>query len=354
MISVIPRVKVFATTGSKKLAQGVCSALTERLPSQLRGNKPMHLSEVRVEKFSNENLLTQVENVRGCLVVVIHTQTTYLHDNLFELFNILDAVQNAHAADVYVVFPYMPYARSDLKNQPRISAMAKRFADILCKAYSIKHVLLMDPHEGHIKHFFEPAADEITASYLLIDYIQKRYFPEHPSENCTLVFADAGAAKRFERVPDMLGIPSAYFDKRRANHDEKPEIKRLVGEVRERDCIILDDEILTARTLLEDAETLFKPENGAKSVSSAAIHGVLSRNGTSDARFIAELEESPIEQFILTTSVPVEEKVAGRKKFKLLNTDALLAEGIARIVTQESVTSLHDLESVNLYRPSYE
>lgn len=353
MISIIPQVKVLTTSGSRKLAQGVCAELTHRLPSQLRAGKSMQLSEVNVEKFSNENILVQVENVRGCLVVVIVTQTNFLHDNLFEFFAILDAVDNAHAADVFVVFPCMPYARSDLKNKPRISAMAKRLADFLCKTYNIKNVLLMDPHDGHVKHYFEPAADEITASYLLVDYIQKKYFPTHAKEGCTLVFADAGAAKRFERVPDLLGIPSAYFDKRRANHDEQPEVKRLVGDVRERDCIILDDEILTARTLLADAETLLKPENKARSVSSATIHGVLARKSVSNEEFIASLEASPIEQFILTSSVPVE-KVEGREKFKVLNTNALIAEGIARIVTQESVTELHSLESVDKYRPSYD
>ena len=164
-------VKVFSTTGSEVLASEVCESLKPRLPDQLIPGRELVLSRSNVQRFSNQNIQVQVDNVRGHFVVVIHTQVPPVNDGLIELFALLDAINNARPADVLLVFPYMPYVRSDRKNKPRISTMAHRLAHILSVSFEIKRVILLDPHDSHIKHYFNPVADEISAIYLMIDWM---------------------------------------------------------------------------------------------------------------------------------------------------------------------------------------
>ncbi|MCX6779005.1 MAG: ribose-phosphate diphosphokinase, partial [Candidatus Magasanikbacteria bacterium] len=248
-------VKVFATTGSEELAQNVCRALERRLPANLQPTEGL-LGKVEITRFSNDNLMAKIDNVRGHFVVIIHTQVPPVNDHLIELFTLLDAIENSGAEDVLLVFPYMPYARSDRKNQPRISTMAPRLAHIFVNSFGIRRVLLLDPHDGHTKHFFTPAADEISALYLLADYIKTQFFLEKKKEECAIVFADAGAAKRFGHLAHLVSLPVAYIDKDRPDNGENPDIKKVVGDVRGKFCILIDDEILTGGTVIGDTKIL--------------------------------------------------------------------------------------------------
>jgi len=341
-------VKVFATRGSDILAEEVCTALEHRLPDMLQPGDHLTLSRPEITVFSNENILVKVENVRDHFVVVIHTQTPPVNEGLIELFALLDAICNAKPADILLVFPYMPYARSDQKNEPRISTMGCLLPCFFSNPpLEIKRVILLDPHDSHLKHYFRPAADEITATFLLIDYLNREVFTRKPRENTVLVFADAGAAKRFAYIPHTLGLNEAYIAKERRDNTEKPVVKRVVGEVGDKNCILFDDEILTGGTAIGDARLLL--EKGANSVSMLAIHPIFADNNLTTAELIQRFENSPIERFIITDSVPVRHKLEGASKFTVLSIAGLLAEAIKRTVLGESLTELYNPEMVSLY-----
>lgn len=197
-------VKVFSTRGSDVLAKAVCKALKTRLPKELWPESCQKLARSKVVRFSNENLQIQVENVRDHFVVVIHSQVPPVSERLIELFCLLDAIKGARPADVLLVFPYYLYARSDKKNQPRISTMGYRLAHILYHSFRIDRVLLLDPHDDHIKHYFDPVADEITSIYLFADYLERNVFNFRAKEESVLVFPDEGASKRYSDFARLL------------------------------------------------------------------------------------------------------------------------------------------------------
>lgn len=343
----IRAVKVFATTGSEALARDICGSLQIRLPKSLQPETGL-FGNSRVERFSNDNLQVQVDNVRGHFVVVVHTQVPPVNDHLIELFALLDAVENARPKDVLLVFPYMPYARSDRKNKPRISTLAPRLADILVNSFGIRRVILLDPHDTHTKHYFKPAADEISALYLLADYVQREIFSAHPKEECSIVFADAGAAKRFGQLAYLLKLPVAYIDKDRPDDTEQPKLKEIVGDVKGRFCLMIDDEILTGGTVLGDTASLL--QSNASGVTMLAIHPPLDDKKTSAGEVIQKLEGSPLERVVVTNSIPIAHKLADPSKFVVLSVAPLLAEAIGRTVQDDSLTVLHDPQNVHLYR----
>ena len=342
-------VKVFSTRGSDILAKEVCSALQLRLPEELQTNGCLKLGRSRVSRFSNENIQVQVENVRDHFVVVIHSQVPPVNERLIELFALLDALKGARPADILFVFPYYPYARSDKKNQPRISTMAFRLANILNHSFGIERVLLLDPHDDHIKHYFDPVADEITSIYLLLDYLEKNVFNFQPKEESVLVFPDEGASKRYSGFARLLRISTAYIDKGRRDNREEPEIKGIIGDVKDKFCLMIDDEILTGKTAMKDATRIL--EEGGRSVWMIAPHAVFADKNMAKADLIQKLEGSSIEKFIVTTSIPnTAEMVSGRTKFVVLPVEFLLAEAIKRTVLGQSITELYDPKSVDLYR----
>lgn len=341
-------IKVFATRGSIPLAGVVCAFLRDRLPKELQVDGGLSLGNVKIERFANDNILVHVENVRDHLVVLIHSQVPPVDKRLIELFHLIDAIKNSHAADILVVFPYMPYARSDRKDQPRISTFSKTLAGIL-NFMGVRRVILLDPHDPHLKHYFDPAADEISAIYLLVDYLEREFLTQELKARSVMVFPDAGAAKRFERIPALLGLPEAYIPKERDNRGEA-RANGVVGDVEGKHCLMLDDEILTGGTAIDDVAMLL--QQGAKSVSMVAVHPILSHKTLSAAKLVQRIEASAIERFIVTDSVPVHPKLkqAGASKFTVLPIAPLLAEAIAREVKGESLTALHQPKNVSLYR----
>lgn len=340
-------VKIFATRGTQEIAENIFSA-AKPIISQASVNN-LSLGIPTFNEFSNENIICQVDNVRGCFAVVIHTQTPPVDRGILELFNLLDAIINAQSLDVLLVFPYMPYARSDRKNQPRISVMAERLADIISTSFGIKRVILLDPHDSHVKHYFKPAADEITAIYLISEYIKERVFKTYSKETCVIAFPDAGAAKRFKRISSVLDLPTAYIDKDRPGNDEDPEIKKIVGDVDGKVCLLIDDEILTGGTSTKDAKSLIK--GGANNICAIAVHGTLADKDIPQEEFIRQKEASVIDEFIITDSVPVRHKITSSKtKFVILSVYSLLAQAIIRTVCNQSLTELHEPENVHLYR----
>jgi len=340
-------VKVFSTTGSEVLASEVCESLKPRLPDQLIPGRELVLSRSNVQRFSNQNIQVQVDNVRGHFVVVIHTQVPPVNDGLIELFALLDAINNARPADVLLVFPYMPYVRSDRKNKPRISTMAHRLAHILSVSFEIKRVILLDPHDSHIKHYFNPVADEISAIYLMINYLEREFFNTVHKKDSVVVFSDPGSATRYKTVAYLLGLPTAYVEKDRPDDSEKPKFSKIVGDVKGKHCLLIDDEILTGSTAIGDAEIL--KSEGAVSVSMLAVHPILRDKELTQAQLIEKLDRSLIERFIVTNSIPQEPGIFS-SRFTVLSIAPFLGEAIKRSIVGQSLTELHKLESVKIYR----
>lgn len=348
-MSLASPVKVFATRGSDGLAREVCGHLKCLLPEELQPAGGLSLGKVEVKEFSNDNTIVQIENVEAHSVVVIHTQAPPVDKRLIELFHLLDAIKNARADDVLLVFPYYPYARSDRKDQPRISTFAKTLADILTKTFNIKRVILLDPHDSHIQHYFDPAADVISAIYLLIDYLEREILTPELREKSVIVFSDAGAGRRYGEIPEILGLPEAYIPKKRKDNSETARVKKIIGDVDKKFCIMVDDEICTGGTVIEDTELLIA--NGASSVCMAAVHAIFAKRGLPDSEIIKMLENSPIERFIVTDTVPVRHKIVGaEKKIVVLPVARLLAEAIRRTVLGQPLTALYDYENVPSYR----
>lgn len=339
-----PPIKIFSTKGSKVLAEKIYENL-RKFPLL-----ESSLGMVDVTWFPNQNIQLQIDDVRDRLAVVIHTQSPPVSDGTIELFALLDAISNASPADVLLVFPYMPYVRSDRKDQPRISVMGFRLPHILNNSFGIKRVILLDPHDVHVKHYFYPVADEITAMYLMINYLKKYTFLD--ANQVVIVFADVGAIKRYEKIAHLLGLPSAFIEKYRRDDNEKPEIKRIIGNVKDCICIVVDDEILTGGTAIGDVEALL--DEGAKRISDmVAIHPIIMSEKLSEEELMRKLAYSPVERFIFTDSIIHDwsKMEFSFPKFTFLSIAPLLAEAIKRSAVGESLTELHKLESVKLYYP---
>ncbi|HRK20578.1 MAG TPA: ribose-phosphate diphosphokinase, partial [Fimbriimonadaceae bacterium] len=299
--------------------------------------------EVSVSRFSNENIEVQVGNVRDHIAIVVHTQTPPVNDGVVQLLSMLDAINNAHPRQTFLVMPYMPYSRSDRKNRPRISVMGQRLPEILNRVMNVRRVLLLEPHDPHIKQYFVPTADEVPGVPLLVDYIRRTYLTRHPRKDCVLVYADSGAAKRFEEVPSALGLEPAYMYKTRVDNSESPEVKAVAGKVKGRHCILLDDEILTGNTVIRDAAIL--KENGCKSVYMLAVHGVLADKSLSTEALINKVISSGVDEFVVTDSIPLRNKVELSKgKIKAIPIAPLLGEACKRLLLGESLSVLHRLD----------
>ena len=202
--------------------------------------------------------------------------------------------------------------------------------------------MLFEPHDPHIKQYFVPTADEVPGLPLLVDYIRNEYLTTLKREECAIVFADSSAAKRFEEVPSWLGIEPAYIYKSRLDNSESPLVKVVTGKVHNKHCFLVDDEILTGNTVLKDAAML-KAE-GAATVRMLAVHGVLSDQKLTPQELMTKLVNSPLDEFVVTDSVPIGNKVdysAG--KLKVIRIAPLLGEACKRLILGESLSQLHRL-----------
>ena len=335
-------VKVFATTGSAALGAQVEKEIGKRITTRKSSYRVDHGGHT-VSIFSNENIEVQIDNVRDQIALVIHTQNPPVNEGVMELFAMLDAINNAHPRRTFVVFPYMPYSRSDRKNKPRISVMGQRLPEILNKVMRVQRVMLLEPHNGHIKQYFTPTADEVPVVPLLVRHIREVFLKDCDPKDCTLVFADAGAAKRFEDVPAQLGLDPTYIYKTRSDNSESPTIKAIAGIVKDRHCFILDDEILTGNTVFKDADLL--KANGAASVRVLAVHGILADQKISIQELMDKFDKSNVDEFILTDSIPLAEKIAlAPKKFTILPIAPLIGEACARLILGESLSELHRID----------
>jgi ribose-phosphate pyrophosphokinase len=266
------------------------------------------------------------ENVRGRDVYIIQSTCAPTNNNLMELLIMTDALKRASAATITAVIPYYGYARQDRKAAPRTPITAKLVADLITTA-GVNRVVTIDLHAGQIQGFFNIPVDNLYAAPVILDYLKNRF----KGEKVVMVSPDAGGPERARAFAKRLECTLAVIDKRRTGPNVA-EVMHLIGDVRDKIAIILDDMIDTAGTLTQAARAL--KENGASAIYACATHGVLSGPA------IERINNSDIEEIVLTDTIPLGDKEQQSVKVRMLSVADLLAEAIRRIHEDESVSSL--------------
>ena len=316
-MKVYGEIKLFAGTGSPELAQKISAYLG--LP----------LCEHEVIEFPNENLFVKLNHsVRGQDVYVIQQTASPVHRNLMELLITIQTLRLDSAARITAVVPYLAYGRSDKKDQPRVPITSRLVADMIEVAGADRYMTL-DPHAGQIQGFFSIPGDVLTTSHMLIDHVKGRLRPG--LKDPVVVAADLGFAKKGRNFAADIDAPIAFVEKRRAANDARAEALTLIGEVKNRDVLIVDDEVDTGGSISQ-AVHLVKRE-GARDVYLIFVHPILSRDAAQ------QLAALPIKRIITTDSVPISaEKMKHLKdRITVLSVADLLGEVIRRAHEGRSV-----------------
>jgi ribose-phosphate pyrophosphokinase len=312
-----PPFKLFTGTANV----GLSRAIADHLSSDL--------CRAEVRRFSDGEIFVEVqESVRGADVFMIQPTCHPVNDTLMELLIMIDALRRSSTHSITAVIPYYGYARQDRKVQSRVPISAKLVADLLTAA-GVDRVVSMDLHAGQIQGFFNIPFDHLFAKPVLLNYIKQNY----PLENLVIVSPDAGGVERARAYAKRLEVSLAIIDKRRPRPNEV-QAMHLIGEVKGKYTILVDDMIDTAGTLVQSSQVLL--DNGAVAVSAACTHGVFS--GAAFER----IRDSRLNEVICTDTVPLSGPMASLEKIKCLSVASILAEAIRRIHGFESVSSLFD------------
>ncbi|HXN64817.1 MAG TPA: ribose-phosphate pyrophosphokinase [Candidatus Acidoferrales bacterium] len=306
--------KIFSGTANSPLAEEICGYLGVQRGRTVLG------------KFSDGEIYFQIlENVRGADVFVVQPCSQPADFHLMELLLMIDAFKRASAWRITAVVPYYCYARQDRKDKPRVPISAKLVADLLETA-GASRALLLDLHAPQIQGYFNVPVDHVYASPVMVEHFRQLDMPK-----LTVVSPDAGGVERARAFAKKLGAPLAIVDKRRVDMNVA-EVMHLIGDVRGRTALIVDDIIDTAGTLVKTAEALLA--EGATGVYAAATHAVLSGPA------VDRISQSAIKEVVVTNSVPLCE--AGQKigKIRVLSVAALLARGIRSIHEETSISEL--------------
>jgi ribose-phosphate pyrophosphokinase len=289
----------------------------------------VELGGADLTRFSDGELFVRIgENVRSADVYVVQPTCSPVNDHLMELLVMVDALKRASAGSITAVLPYYGYARQDRKVAPRTPITAKLVADLLTAA-GVSRVVAIDLHAGQIQGFFGLPFDHLYANRVFLDYLQ----PKFPEEQPVFVSPDAGGVERARAYAKRLKADLAIIDKRRERANDS-EVMHIIGEVKGRDCVILDDMIDTAGTLCNAAGALATA--GARRVFAAATHPVLS------GRAVQRIAGSVLEEVVVTDTIPLMPEAARTGKFRVLTVASLLGEAIKRIHNGDSVSSLFD------------
>ena len=306
--------KLFAGNANPELARAICK------------NLGVDLSAAEVRRFSDGEIFVEIgENVRGCDVFVIQPTCPPVNDHLMELVIMVDALRRASARRITAVVPYYGYARQDRKVAPRVPITAKVVAEMMM-AVGVRRVLAMDLHAAQIQGFFNIPVDHLYAAPVLVKYIR-----EELRDNIIMVSPDAGGVERTRAYAKRLDADLAIIDKRRERANVAQAMS-VIGDVKGKTCIMLDDMVDTAGTLCAAAEILMK--SGAKEVYACCSHGVLSGPA------IDRLEKSQIKKLVVTDSIPLRGTAIDCQKIQVLSVAGLLGEAIKRIHLDDSVSSL--------------
>jgi len=309
-------IKLYAGTGSPELAQKIA----DYVKAPLCGRD--------IIQFPNENLFIKLHSsVRGQDVYVVQTTSSPVHRNLMELLILLQTLKLDSAGRVTAVIPYLAYARSDKKDQPRVPITARLMADMIEVAGADRYILI-DPHAGQVQGFFSIPGDVLTGFYLISDYLRtERVKMKDP----VVVTVDLGFAKKGRNIAANIEAPIAFIEKRRVANDAKAQALTVIGDVENRDVILVDDEIDTGGSIIQ-AVNLVK-EKGARDVYVVCVHPIFSSNA------VDRLATLPVKQFITTDTVPIptEKQVLFRDRLTIITVSGLIGEVILRAHQGRSV-----------------
>ncbi len=310
--------RVMSGNSNQKLAGEICDYLG------------IALCRARIDRFSDGETLVEVgESVRGTDAFVIQSLANPVNDHLMELLAIIDALKRASARRITAVMPYYGYARQDRKNKPRVPITARLVADLLTEV-GTDRVLTMDLHAGQIQGFFNIPVDNLYASPILLPHIREKF-----RNDLAIVAPDAGGVPRARAYASRLGAGLALVDKRRAN-DNQAKAMNLIGEVKNKTAVILDDMIDTAGTLVEAARTLL--ENGANGVHACCTHAILSGPA------LERLARSPFGSVVVTDTLPERAGKENLTNLKVLSSARLFAEAIKSIHNEDSISRLFEIQ----------
>ncbi len=305
---------VFSGRAHPELAERICDYL--QIP----------LGRVRLFNFSDgENACQIEENVRGGDVFVVQPTCPPVNDTLMELLIMLDACRRSSASRITAVIPYFGYARQDRKDRPRVPITAKLVCDLLTSAGAMR-ILTMDLHAAQIQGFFNIPVDHLFAAPVLVEELRRMALPE-----LVVISPDAGGVERARAFAKRLEAGLAIVDKRRTGPNQA-EVMHVIGEVAGKSCVIVDDIIDTAGTLVKTAEVLH--QRGAARVLAACVHPVLSGPA------LERLTASVLERVLVTDTIPQPRKLEACPKLRQLSVAELLGEAIRRIHEAKSVSSL--------------
>ena len=306
--------KIFCGTANEALTDEICHFLG------------MERGKATVTRFSDGEVYIQImENVRGADVFVVQPTCFPVDEHLLELLLLVDALKRASARRITTVIPYYGYARQDRKDKPRVPVSSKLIADLLTTA-GAHRALVVDLHAPQIQGFFNIPVDHLFASPVLVDYFKKMQLP-----NLTVVSPDAGGVERARFFAKKVDAALAIVDKRRTDMNVA-EVMHVIGDVRGRTCLIIDDIIDTAGTLVKTADALIGA--GAFKVFACASHPVLSGPA------IERISKSQLEQVVVTNTIPLTGAAKSEPKIKVLSIAGLLGRAIQSIHEETSVSSL--------------
>ena len=308
------RVKIFTGNANAPLAREICEFLA--LP----------MSAASVKNFADGEIYLQIqENVRGADVFVVQPTCKPVDRNLMELLLMMDALRRASADRITAVLPYYGYARQDRKDKPRVPISAKLVAKLLERS-GADRILALDLHAAQIQGFFDVPVDHLFAMPVMIEHMRARQ-----TANTIVVSPDAGGVERARAFAKRMNVPLAILDKRRDDVNVA-EVVHIIGDVEGCECMIVDDLIDTAGTLINGAAALLKA--GAKSVTACATHAVLSPPA------VERITNSSIQEVVLTNSIPLAEEARQCPKIRTLSVAPLLARAIQSIHEETSVSRL--------------
>jgi ribose-phosphate pyrophosphokinase len=309
------QLKIFSGSAHKALAEEIADFLQAPV------------GRAKLQRFPDTEVSFQIdENIRGTDVFLVQPTCADVDRHLVELCVMIDAFKRSSASRITAVIPYYGYARQDRKDKPRVPISAKMVANLITAA-GANRVLTMDLHKAQIQGFFDIPVDHLFAAPVIIDYLSRMDSP-----NLTIVSPDAGGAERARAYAKRLDAELAIIDKRRSE-DGTAEVMNVVGDVAGRTCILQDDIIDTAGTIVKAANAL--KANGAERVFACAVHGVLSGPA------IDRLEQAPIDEVIITNTIPLmTERARSCRKIKQLSVARLLGQAIRSIHEETSVSSL--------------
>lgn len=305
---------IFSGNANRELAQSICRYVETPL------------GDADVTRFADGEIYVEIkENVRGVNCFVVQSTCAPVNDNLMELLVMIDALKRASAGSIIAIIPYFGYARQDRKSKPRTPISARLVADLLTAA-GVDRVVAIDLHAGQIQGFFNIPVDHLYGMPVLMDHMRARF-----SSEAVIVSPDAGGVERARAYSKRLGASLAIIDKRRPAPNVS-EVVNIIGDVRGRDAIIVDDMVDTAGTLCAAAQAVM--DQGARAVFACASHGVLSHPA------IDRIMASPLQELIITDTVPPRPEVRGCPKIRILGVARLLGEAVKRIHHGDSISSL--------------